>query len=385
MLSRNILRSPTALSLAALLVIGCGDDDGAITPPPPTGTLSVSTTSIGSVLDPDGYTLVVDGSDSVAVGVNDSATADIPVGQYSAEITGLANNCGVIGDNPVSTTLLEDEVATVEFSVACPPFYDYIAISGYLGGGGIYVMKPDGSNPVNVTKHITPEVRGCYLDWSPDGTRLMFRLWRDGAYELQVMSVDGSLPVTVLRQELMHDAEWSPVDDRIAYTGENHDIWVMGADGSNPVNVTNSADPEFDLAWSPDANRIAFTKAGADFGLYVMDVDGSNRELLRAVTDMMHTLAWSPDGSRIAYIGSCETDPIGTEICTVDADGSNPTNITNYPQDDWWPDWSPDGSRLACMSRRGDADATIYVMQSDGSNAVPLAEGGNCPAWSPGQ
>lgn len=42
--------------------------------------------------------------------------------------------------------------------------------------------------------------------------------------------------------------------------------------------------------------------------------------------------------SRIAF----STDRDGNvEIYVMDADGSNPTNLTNNPADDLWPAWSP--------------------------------------------
>jgi Tol biopolymer transport system component len=380
-----------ALCLATLPLFACGDDEVTNPPPGSTGTLAVSTTSIGSAVDADGYTVRLDGNDAGAVGTNDSVTVGVAVGEYDVELTGLADNCGVIGENPISATAVQDEATPVQFSVACPPFYDYIALYVHPEeeeARGIYVMESDGSNPVNVTKHIAPGL-GCYLDWSPDGTRLMGRRWYEGAYEIQVMLVDGSQPVTIVRVGLILDAEWSPDGSRIAFVGGDlrSDIWVVNPDGSDLLNLSNSVGEEWSVTWSPDASRLACTGSdGPSYGLYVMDADGSNVTLLRTATDTgMTDIVWSPDGNRIGYSGLCETDPIWREICTVDADGSDPVNLTNHRTDDWQPDWSPDGSRIVFMSRRGDADATIYEMQSDGSNVVQVAEEAVCPAWSPGQ
>ena len=38
------------------------------------------------------------------------------------------------------------------------------------------------------------------------------------------------------------------------------DIWVMGADGSNPVNLTNDKLGDAFAAWSPDGSRIAWSR-----------------------------------------------------------------------------------------------------------------------------
>ena len=57
-----------ALSLAALAG-GCGDDVEG--PTPTTGWIEVTTVTVGDTLDPDGYTVTVDGSRSQAIGIND--------------------------------------------------------------------------------------------------------------------------------------------------------------------------------------------------------------------------------------------------------------------------------------------------------------------------
>src|SRR4051794_20444190 len=41
--------------------------------------------------------------------------------------------------------------------------------------------------------------------------------------------------------------------------GGTSDLWVMNADGSSPVQLTNDAVSERSPKWSPDGSKIAFT------------------------------------------------------------------------------------------------------------------------------
>ena len=69
----------------------------------------------------------------------------------------------------------------------------------------------------------------------------------------------------------------------------------------------------------------------------------------------------------------------------MNADGTNPVNVSNNSATDWMPAWSPDGSRLAFIAGR-DADFELYTMNADGSGQTRLTThpGSDLsPSWSP--
>ena len=74
----------------------------------------------------------------------------------------------------------------------------------------------------------------------------------------------------------------------------------------------------------------------------------------------------------------------------MEADGSGQTRLTNNAAPDQLSVWSPDGSKIAFQTRRDDGtlvNAEIYVMNADGSNPINLtndpAATDQQPAWSP--
>jgi TolB protein len=73
------------------------------------------------------------------------------------------------------------------------------------------------------------------------------------------------------------------------------------------------------------------------------------------------------------------------EIYVMNADGSNQTNLTNNPAEDYMPCFSPDGTMIAFTSYR-DGNLEIYVMNADGSNQTRLTNNSawdGSPSWGP--
>ena len=73
------------------------------------------------------------------------------------------------------------------------------------------------------------------------------------------------------------------------------------------------------------------------------------------------------------------------EIYIMDSDGANAVNLTNHPSSDRHPAWSPDGSLIAFASRRDDDVFDIYLLDVETRAVKRLTnQGSNTrPAWSP--
>ena len=148
-------------------------------------------------------------------------------------------------------------------------------------------------------------------------------------------------------------AGWGQADGKIAFISdrEGHgDVWIMNADGSDPVNLTQGRDCA-SPAWSPDGTKIAYIAGGE---IWLMDADGSN---LQQVTDDAIDkvrLFWSEDGSSIYYI-AVPTWPISDEwvpdafVAELDGSGSSPADWREVYRR-FLPGVSPDGSQLATVT-----------------------------------
>ena len=165
--------------------------------------------------------------------------------------------------------------------------------------------------------------------------------------------------------------------------GGRWDIWVMDADGSNPVNLTKDWAEDDYPEFSRDGKKIVWIKGrGADGELWVMNADGTEKKQLTSDGFSDRDATWSPDGSQVAWRSQRKGNP---DIYLMNADGSNVRRLTTDPAADFAPDWSPDGRHIAFTSQRS-GDNAIWVMNADGSDQHPLTPNGMhaaLPGWSP--
>ena len=175
-------------------------------------------------------------------------------------------------------------------------------------------------------------------------------------------------------------------DGHILNNSWAYEIYVMDNDGGNPRNLTKNPADDRSPSWSPDGKRIVFMSnrdGHAKHGwltseIYVMDADGGNPRNLTNNPDNDRFPSWSPDGKRIAFGRH-------GDIYVMDADGGNQQRLTEDRMNDQDPSWSPDSKRIVFMSNRA-GNMEIYVIDIDGRNQRNLTNNDRFdddPSWSP--
>ncbi len=282
------------------------------------------------------------------------------------------------------------------------------------GNSEIYMMNADGSNPVNLTQNAGFDFSAA---WSPDGTKVAFVSNRDGNNEIYVMNADGSNP-TNLSQNPYSDTYpvWSPNGAKIAFqtgrestplvlsvtpklipTTHNLEVFVMNADGTGQINVSNSSSYDGYPSWSPDGEHIVFeTDRDSEQGMvllsivpgdlgreiYRVEADGANPTNLTYSPEDDGFPVWSPDGSKIVFVSARNGN---WDIYTMNPDGSGQTRLTYNSADDYMATWSPDSHWITFHSAR-DGNLEIYKMTRDGLSMMRLTAATSTdwgPSWSP--
>jgi dipeptidyl aminopeptidase/acylaminoacyl peptidase len=177
-------------------------------------------------------------------------------------------------------------------------------------------------------------------------------------------------------------------------------IWVVNPDGTGLRQLTGTrTDPgaAFDdqAAKSPDGTKVVFARratASAASQLWAIDADGSNPRQLTSGAGDNTAPAWSPDGQRIAF-SSTRTGSKGYDVWagSWNAALANPlfnlVNVTNIAGDDASPAWSPTSiDKIAFSTNRNKAQFEIYTMTTTGASQTRLTNDPHTdrePAWSP--
>ena len=115
-------------------------------PPPSTGDLTVTTSTTGSNVDPDGYTVSLDGNTNRAIGANGSVTfTGLSAGNHTVALSAVATNCSVSGGTSRTVNVPAGGTGSTSFAVSCvatPPSTGDLTVSTGTTGSNV---DPDGS------------------------------------------------------------------------------------------------------------------------------------------------------------------------------------------------------------------------------------------------
>ena len=219
------------------------------------------------------------------------------------------------------------------------------------GNRDIYIMNPDGTQQVNLTKHKADDVGPVF---SPTGDRILFASNRD-----------------------RFPGSW--------------DIYLMNADGSDIQRVFEKSADRGSPTWSPDGKQIAYSRfERGEWFLYI----GTIKEGKEEQVAIGGTPTWSPNGTEIAYIGGAVDKPRRISLLNIQTKKQAFLPFPKIPMWVRYPEWSPRGDKVAFswlnraeLRREDFGRETIYIVNRNGTGLQQVIdEAGPAavnPVWSP--
>ena len=179
-----------------------------------------------------------------------------------------------------------------------------------------------------------------------------------------------------------------------SYVNDNSDLYVMNADGSNPVNLTRTPkEQEHYPQISPDGTKMCFVSdvgEGRDTvrSVYVMDIDGKNR---KKVAEYAREPFWSPDGKVIGFLPQefpkfdvIDFSTKGMSFYELASGKIEPhVNSTNLHHL-YNPSWTAKGNWIVATVHAGMGfDHAILLIKAHGNKIINLKIPGCRPCFSP--
>ena len=150
-------------------------------------------------------------------------------------------------------------------------------------------------------------------------------------------------------------------------------VYRVDSDGAALTPLTPAGATALSPAWSPDGQRMAFTRLEAGRGAIVVQSlsGGATVTAPGSQSALNITPAFAPDGRTLAFAHSSEA---GTDVYTANiADQCCTQRLTvGRFADNLSPTFAPDGRRIAFVSTRA-GPPQIYVMAADGTDQELLA------------
>jgi hypothetical protein len=394
------------------------------------GDLTVSTTTTGDNIDADGFTFSVDGGTAQAIGVNESVTIQVDAGTRSVELSGLAANCTVSGENPRTVTVPQNGAVQTDFTIDCEAIVGSVEVVTSTTGDNIdsdgFTVAVEGATPVAIgvvdtvlVSNVPYQNREVELQGVADncsvvnGTNPRTVTVPENStvsttFVVSCSTTLGDINITTSTTGTQIDPDGYMVavegktpasigtDDMITVTGvaagmrtvELTEVADNCSVTDNPRTITvpdgGSVDTTFDVVCVPSlTDKIVFrTDRDGNEEIYVMGTDGSSPTNLTNNANADKAPHVSPDGTKIVFV----SDRGGSDdIWVMDADGGNPMQLTTDPDIDDEPNWSPDGTQIVFSSDR-DGDFEVFTMNADGSSETQRTfEAGRdgLPDWSP--
>jgi Tol biopolymer transport system component len=211
--------------------------------------------------------------------------------------------------------------------------------------------------------------------------KVVFETNRDGNWELYVVNADGSSPVNLTQTPDVGELYPKPSPDgtRIVFVADEgkgdamvRNLYLMNSDGTDRVKVADNAR---EPCWSPDGKLIAYAKGEytkyniQDFatkGIYIYDpATGETRQHPNKTIEHLYTLNWAPGGK---WFVSTVHGGMGFShaILAIEADGDR---VFNLKLDGCRPNVRADGKKVTW----GHGDFCAGVADLDLTGPVPKA------------
>ncbi len=174
-----------------------------------------------------------------------------------------------------------------------------------LTSRGRVLVAPVGDGRRTVAS-TTQGVRYRDAGFLPDG-RIYTLSDASGELEWVTLPADGVGPETPLTRDaeiLRFGGAASPTGDRVAYTDNNSDLWILENESGRSIRVNANREGLAEYAWSPDGRWLAYSEVALNSFAQLFVYDTQTGESTAVTSDRTNSFApaWGPDGASLYFL-----------------------------------------------------------------------------------
>jgi Tol biopolymer transport system component len=354
---------------------------------------------------------VAEVSDLYSVGATGGAPVLVEQNISAASVTGGGKTLALLradptGQEPLSLWIHDSGAEARQYKSR--PFdsgrYQFGQIAFAPGGKelGLWLSRWDGASEFWIVPLPEGQAREPFelpveaypFSWMPDGRHIVFGGAVPGSTGADLQVVDtknGRMrPITVLTKDAV-EVSAAPDGRKVAFIAASHDFDLLSVPlgGSTVETLYSSGRSEFDPAWSPNGDQIAYaTDRTGTAEIWLRSLhDNWERPLVTAADFGVPWIASlsepniSPDGRRLTYAASLKS---GHSIYTSSLSGGKPVRLSPETADETSPTWNTDGSWIAYLRNTGGAWSLVKAPSGGGVAPMVLQEGclPSHPKWN---
>jgi tricorn protease len=266
--------------------------------------------------------------------------------------------------------------------------------------GELFLMPISGGRATRLTES---QAYDHGIAWAPNGRKIIFASDRGGHEDLYLLEPDDPEHGELVRArkfkvkqltnnpEPEYDVRFAPNGDRVAYLSAGK-LWTMKPNGTDQKPVVEDVQV-FDYQWSPDSKWIVFARQDGSFAseLYIVPAAGvpageTPRNITRYAT-FNGGVTWSLRGNKLAFVSQRRTGPSMYVLSLQKPPGPGVSESPLTEID--WEDIhrrvkqpaglpaeegaiSPDGTKVAFRSSGSNGD-DLWVANSDGGHVLRIS------------
>jgi tricorn protease len=202
-----------------------------------------------------------------------------------------------------------------EQDAAQRPNYD-VAPNGnrivFSARGDLFTLPAEHGNTRDLTQ--TSNADEDHPSWSPDGRTIAYTTDVSGEQQVAIRPAEGGPEklLTHFTQGYFYVPRWSPGSDRLAFSDNEHRLWIVATSGGEPQQVAQDPYQEVQsYTWAPDGRWLAYVITGANqqSGIWLYSLDTRKATRLSESRSNDFNPAFDPAGRYLYFISTRHENP----------------------------------------------------------------------------